>query len=578
MQRKTILVYANCNNPTAKGDFSFGGNMAADLKREATKQQENIEIILVSTRDGIGRFESLYGQPDNSGTVRIAGVEIGLSAIEDVPAHGKNVIAYIDANYCKPAATDIIKRVVNPDCRLLFIGNANQEDWRNAAYRSDLEDMSCQLQPNLIHSFSNENIYFASAGMSGDRIGMTTIAELADLHPLSEAEESTIPAERYGFMYLSGQASHVRSLIYQYIELTNKPTYVLVGNFCANDLFMIQATCSNMNINTNSNPIAPKVVHHKSLANNLMRRMSANAHGELVLSTGVNSALEAMQDGKLTYYQYMENNENFVTVFLDAARQLARLRLESKLAKDVTDLAAFLFAKKPLSEIERKVLHFTLKDPSTTSAMVSVNQELIRTANGSLANNIFSVINANTKSHLARQTDAACRKLRVAKDTCIPDPGKALRRAAATGKIFELKVLIRFINSSVHLNLTVDDACANRKRTAIHWAAINGEKDAVKLLLDAGASLTMEDCEQKRPVDYTHETNDIELITLLTPKTFTYKTSEYSLFGRATKQAEAKTRPIKKEHNAVREDQTILHPKSKGTDLKGTTHLSHPAL
>lgn len=516
MQRKTILVYSNCQKANAKGDFTFGGNIAVDLIREARLQSEDIDVILVSTRDGISRFESLYGKPDASSSVTIAGETVGLCALEDMPCFGRHVVAYIDANYCKPASTEIIKKVINPDTKLLFIGNANQDDWLTGSYRNFLEDLTNQKQPHLLNLFNSSNVYYATAGMNGKRIGIPTIARLDSLNPLTESERQQLPKANYGFMYLSNQ-SDTRRLVAQYMDLTGKALYVLVGKFSAMDRLLISLSTTTMQATSVTNPKIPQITYHESLPNHVMRNMTAKASGNLVISTGVNSALEAMQDGKLTYYEYSTENENFITSFLGAIRNLTTQRDHFTVSRKVIDLATLLFAQKPLSNIHALRAKALLDDDGTCQTMIASNREIIATANGKLANNIFSFIYANSQPHLQQQASAVCMALRTNSDTCIPDAGKALRRAAATGQLFELKVLIKFILATPKSGITINDTCTTRQRSALHWAAINKDKDAIQLLLEAKANLELKDSDNKIPFDYACDSHDVNLITLLMP-------------------------------------------------------------
>lgn len=62
MPKDTVVLYANCQNDDAFGDFTFAGVLAQNLMLEIKKQNLSLDVILVSTKEGIPRFEKLYGQ------------------------------------------------------------------------------------------------------------------------------------------------------------------------------------------------------------------------------------------------------------------------------------------------------------------------------------------------------------------------------------------------------------------------------------------------------------------------------------------------------------------------------------
>src|SRR5436305_9063753 len=106
---KSILIHANCANTTAKGDFAFAGNLAKDIVQELARQGiMDIDVVLVSTLDGIPRFSSLYGAPVND-RVSVEGTSTGLSSLETFDAVDNTVVAFIDANRCKHAPAEIIQ-------------------------------------------------------------------------------------------------------------------------------------------------------------------------------------------------------------------------------------------------------------------------------------------------------------------------------------------------------------------------------------------------------------------------------------------------------------------------------------
>lgn len=120
---KVILIHANCHNSKAKGDFSFAGNIAKDIIRELKSQSiHDIDVVLVSSLDGLPKFVSMYGAVIN-GRLDIEGFNIGLSSLEEFDSVEHTVMAFIDANRCKHSPADIIKRALSPESKFLFVGN-----------------------------------------------------------------------------------------------------------------------------------------------------------------------------------------------------------------------------------------------------------------------------------------------------------------------------------------------------------------------------------------------------------------------------------------------------------------------
>ena len=120
-----IIIYANCRNPSAKGDFALAGQLAKEVQSELNSNASDIKVILTSTLDGYGRLTSMYGVPVE-GKVNIEGVSIKLLPLEYINPVKNNTVAYIEANRCKYAPADLVKRVLSPSSKVLFVGNANQ--------------------------------------------------------------------------------------------------------------------------------------------------------------------------------------------------------------------------------------------------------------------------------------------------------------------------------------------------------------------------------------------------------------------------------------------------------------------
>ncbi|KTC78176.1 Dot/Icm T4SS effector AnkY/LegA9 [Legionella brunensis] len=515
---KVILIYANCNNPKAKGDFSLAGNIARDLVTELSAQSEKIDVILVSTLDGISRFESLYGKPVK-GRVNIEGTDVGLCSLEQLDAVENNVVGFIEANRCKHAPADLVKRVLSPESKFLFVGNINQQSFSGllmqTLYRLQLE----QDQTGLYNIFSSNDIFIGSAGVDKERLGLPTISKAKDLPALSLSQTSMLPKGAYGAMYVNavdGARSYV--LIAQYMKLTGHDNYVLIGDFSGKN-FEIQ-TIYNLDKSFGTpKKTFPQIEYHQSLPNSVLRKVVADTTGSLVLSTGSMSVLEALQDGKLPYYQDLSMNIEVVTSYLIAVKSVVAndSSLFGCMPQLIIELSELLFADKPLSRLDMERTHDLLEMSSVSSKLIATNQKIIEKANGKLAPRLLGFLNGSRSTNDSVQLATVCASLRKSGEIGSPLHDQALRRAAAWGKLFELKVVIK---SMIGVNqgtttANLDKRDANAERSALHWAVKGGHYDCARELIKAGASVDIQDKDGKTPLHEAVTSGNREMIQML---------------------------------------------------------------
>ena len=86
----------------------------------------------------------------------------------------------------------------------------------------------------------------------------------------------------------------------------------------------------------------------------------------------------------------------------------------------------------------------------------------------------------------------------------------ALRRAAAFGALFELKVFIAYLP---HENLNRGDH--NLALTALHWAVIRKQFDCARALIYAHVDPDCQDVYGKTPLHFAVQNQDREMIKLL---------------------------------------------------------------
>ncbi|MFJ1269210.1 Dot/Icm T4SS effector AnkY/LegA9 [Legionella lytica] len=508
---KVILIHANCKNPTAKGDFAFAGNIAKDIVHELARQGiMDMDVVLVSTLDGIARFSSMYGAPVN-GRISVESTSIALSSLETFDAVDNTVVAFIDANRCKHAPSDIIKRVLSPDSKFLFVGNVNQVAFADL-FTQHLYRMQTKMdQPKLYDSFDDGDVLIGSAGLGAERLGIPAITKSEDLPPLLSSDQAKVPTGNYGFMYLAAvDSSKDYKLIAQYIKLSDQDQYILVGQFTNKEYEIESAYNHDMTLAT-SKPL-PAIEYHQSLPYGVMRQTVAHANGPLVLSTGVTSTLEAMRDRKLPYYQDLDNNTEFVAAYLIAVKSMVAsdTSLFGAMPQMIIELSSLLFANKPLSKMDMARTDTLLKLDSINSRLVSTNQAIIDKYSGKIAPRLLGFLGESRKTSDPIQLAYVCASLRKSGEMGSPVHDQALRRAGTWGRLFELKVLIKSMSKP-----DLDKVDPTYKRPALQWAVVNKNFDCAYALVKAGASLDLQDKDGQTALHKAVKQGDRQMIKML---------------------------------------------------------------
>lgn len=509
---KVILIHANCHNTTARGDFVFAGNIAKDLVHELhSKSIHNIGVTLVSTLDGVRRFEGLYGAPVK-GQITVEKTWVGLSSLEEFDAIEHTVIAFIDANRCKHSSAELIKRVLSPDCKFLFVGNVNQQEYSDLSIQALYRKQIKLDQPSMYDLFSDKDILLGSAGLGKSRLGLPTITKTEDLSELAGTQRDLLPTGDYGFMYVNAvDSSRDFKLIAQYIKLSGLDKYVLVGEFSSKKYEIQHAYDTDTSLFA-SKKVRPQIEYHQSLPSGVMRKTVADSKSSLVLSTGVTSTLEAMQDGKLTYYQDLSSNIEFVTAYLIAMKSIVSSdrTISGIMPQLIIKLSNLLFASKPLDPLSMEQTNLLIFLSPVRSKLINMNQTIIGQASGTIAPRLLTFIGAerNTSAHV--QLAAVCTSLRKVEERVNPVHDRALRRAACWNRLFELKVLIKSMSRS---DLDKKDPISGR--SALHFAVFNKHLDCARQLVIAGASLDIQDKDGKTPLHGAVSNGDRVMIKML---------------------------------------------------------------
>lgn len=484
---KVILVYANCANSVAKGDFSLAGGAARDIACELSDSDSDIEVILTSDAADVWKYHVLYGRPVD-GKVKIDGISIKVQAIEEFDAVGNEVTALVEGG-CKCTGTDIVKRVLSSQTKIVFLRAANQK----SCDRSTWVNVLNLQQPEVYPYF--DDIQVITTGLGPIRDGLPRVKQARELGSLSATEQRKIPSNNYGFVYFSSTIDILDSAgIAQYMAIAKQKEYVLVGGFEGNKWLINSALSREFQSSD-----LPTITFYPSL-DNLTMRHAVVGSSRLVGSTGVMSTIEAMHDGKLPYYQYMDHNENFSASYLDSVRRVIGNRgyLAGKISGMIIALAQLLFRQKPLEQSDSSDLQRFLRLDSVSDELVDINHEIIDQANGKMVSAMMRTINGPGSNSKDAQIQFALRMLRKPGEMISPPMDQALRRAAFWQRPFELRVLLQ--------NIILDEInqpdTTDKKRSSLHWAVLGGNFDCVALLLRANADVNAKDGLGKTALDY----------------------------------------------------------------------------
>ena len=316
-------------------------------------------------------------------------------------------------------------------------------------------------------------------------------------------------------MYLNNleNDAELSSTIGQYIQLTGYEAYELVGDFKKEQQAITSGVAKFMQLNGKKMSAAscPAIIFHGSLDNLTMRHMVAQSQ-RLVVTTGVMSTVEAMQDGKLPFYQTMRSNQNFVASYLMAIKLMCTCdtTLFGQLPSMIIRMSALLFAPKPLSLESQSELKWLLAIDSVSSHLVEINQKIIKKENGRIAGQLLGFISGPKNSNIHNQCVVACLSLLKPGETAMPLFDAALKRAACWGRLFELKVLLR--------NMSPEEASrpdSKRSFSALHWAVFEKQFDCARVLIKHGVNLDAQDRDGKTPLHYAVLSKNREMIRLL---------------------------------------------------------------
>lgn len=508
---KLILVYANCLDPTAMGDFSFAALIARDLIQELNSSK--VEVILTSTQASINKFERLYGSAEN-GFISVHGQLIKICALEAIDPVENKVIAFVEANRCKHAPVALVKRIISPNTKFLIIDNANKPELDNRDMVEKYILYINKQQPRLYDYVWYSDIFIGTAGFGTNRLGLTKFNDLAKEPELSSMQKRMIPRNPYGLMYLKNTSDDI-ALICQYMQLTGFDDYVLVGDFVERAEEIYQSYLTERR-SIQSSPKVPKIHYYRSIDNSLMQELHKYSASDLILSTGTMSTIEVMQAKKLVYYQNMSINEHFVFSYLVALESILQNEnnVHLKSAELTMRLALLLFSVKPLEQgLMREVHQIISQRKDICQKLVDSNQRLLSQAQGKLAPHLLSFIGKKPTAVQKEQLTLVCSKFKKSHEQIDPSYNVALIRAVSQDCLLELKILVKILPLDV-----LNSQMPTTKRTILHAATIQQRFDCIRILSAAGVEVNTRDLLGKTALHYAVEKGNQPIIQFLLAK------------------------------------------------------------
>src|SRR3990167_1582967 len=500
--RNIILIYANCKNLIAKGDFMHAVSIARELQREIEHTNQKLDIILTSTRDGMPRFASLGLYID--GKVITEDHAFDLCSLEEIDPITNKVVAFIEARHCKSPSSDLVRSIILPDSKYLCVDNANgiTYDWNNLAHITTMMQVCFNVG---FQDIDLRNTHFTSTGLGPDCIGLPNIKRADELPALNDKQRQLVPRGSYGFMYFADPQMIFDQGVTQYMQLTGEKQYVLVGNFKdrADDINLIYSA------EVGFKP--PKIYFYESLENITMRKIISSSSPRLVGTSGIMSTLELFKEKKLPYYEYLTCNAVFVTSYLLALHSIcSNLKtINTETLSLVRELADLLFSSKPLSQQDFKKTQDLLANNTVTSRLIQANQRMIEQAQGKIAPRLLSFITSPAQTQKQQQLYSICSSLRKDNEKSNPAYDVALRRAATWNRLFHMKVLLQYTNA---IN---ERSKEGSERSALHWAVHEGHVNCVRLLISENADLDIRDKDGKTPLHYAIKNGMQKIISLL---------------------------------------------------------------
>lgn len=503
---KIIIVFARCRNSKAKGDYAFACDLAHTIAEEAYDAL-GATVILSTVRESLHHFYELYRCPlaDASGYIRVEGMRIRLQALEDFDPAAIDLRAFIDANRCRYPDSGLVKRLLSPDSRYIFVGHAHQPVIKDDLFPIYMSRVKYQ-QPGLFTLLSIPSCI--TVGLGSERAGIPKLAEPKSRDELSPAVACSIPASgSYGMAYLGAPSLEDVVTLARYQQLTGANRIEVIGSFDEMPLFQSTLTTAmrakgiRISFNGRAADVDTTFDFKRSIQRETMSTMTREAC-QIVLNTGVASTLEALGSGKIIFYQYLEHNVDFVESYLRAIDAKGRLIATPDIRSAIKRMAALLFAPKPLSEANFATLKTLTSQGSLRTRLGQMNREIIKEAvDKDLSRQLLHSLSSRpvTEAFKRAQLRQVCISLQKPRDHGeLPRLEVALRRACTDLSCSaEIKILLARATLA-----QINSVSPHNGRTSLHWAAIHNNLAAIRLLLAKDADKSKVDGEGRLAEDY----------------------------------------------------------------------------
>ncbi len=524
MPKGIIIIFGDCREPNAKGDYQLAAALGHDFVKEITDQKlsHQVEVVLTTSSDAIHKYHQLYtplNTTDMGCYLDVMGTPIRTQSLEDLIDHDEKILAFIDANHCRGPVQGVLEHVLSPNTKVLAIYGPHQPDFGSMPQPIVHASFDGGRTGREIYNYYQRSMTFYSEGIGGSRLGVLVqpMSEVTTMDSDQEKIFKPYPSGDYSFLYMSASFGNLDQLLSEFISLSQAKNFIFVGNYESDFKkavvrlpYAAHYQLDDGRMGENVKPGDPVSFHsYKSIPANVMRYL-INDSSTLIAVTGASTLLEALLAGKIPYYQTTRTNQVLVDSFQgDVKRRLTSSTASMAMRQNVIELLSILFAPKPLGLTDKRRAQDLLAQPNIISLTSAISRTTIEKANGSIARKLLPSILSKGNPNALNQVNLACFKLRKPGEYVNPDYNKALRRAAFWGKYFELKILLTHA-ASISLDISNADS---KSRMPLHWALIGRQSQAALAIIDSGASLSRMDIDGLSPLHYAL-TND--LITVAT--------------------------------------------------------------
>lgn len=544
--KNVIVISANCVNEKASGDYAIAGQLAVSFIEALSQpeyQDSGVEVVLTTTKDRMDSFTRLYGKASGD-KISIDGRQVTLLAAEDLAKKPFEIIGYIPANHCRAMPKEVLNEILTAETKVSFVFGPHQPDYKSNYFVSEMliQRMHEEFGPALNYNV----ITVDSLGFVNDskRLGLSAIKSAAELAPLTTsetAELASVSGKKYGVAYFNANDPLVGALCDEFMRLGGNGDYLLVGDYAESLKRLARNVDYPVEFELTDGTKGSTVragdqiafTQRKQLSNQVLRHAMARSQ-LLVGATGVNFLQEALIDGKIPYYQAVSNNQGFIDSYLASLKGLmmADSNTPISLKQEVLQLAAILMAEKPLSAVAHAKAKSGLGNDALVTKLSAMNTSLMKGAQKPIAPQLLPFLMAPVDEKVRdRQLAMALQKLRKPEEKESPTFEQGLRRAAAWGKLIELRVIL---SCRQQKGINVNGSVANVGMTPLHFAVQNKQQAVINALLKHGADPMATDAKGRTALSIAIADESLPCLRLLMAAGGQLSQAEQAQFGRCS--------------------------------------------